>query len=75
MNSKKGRKKQYYEVEGIRDRRVNKETGNKEYFVKWKDWPEDTNTWEPVSNLSLVMDMVRTFEKSLKQRSSLKDHE
>ena len=33
-----------YEVEAIVDKRVKK--GVVEYFVKWKGWPSDTNTWE-----------------------------
>lgn len=61
MSLKKGRQKQYYEVEAIRDRRVNKQTGSREYLVKWKDWPEETNTWEPPCNLSFVIDMIQAF--------------
>ena len=39
-----------YKVESIRDSRM---TGKRtEYLVKWQDWPEDTNTWEPASHLN-----------------------
>ena len=34
-----------FKVEEIREKRT---TGKKiEYLIKWEDWPEETNTWEP----------------------------
>ena len=35
------------------------------YLVKWEGYPEEQNTWEPVSNLSNVKDMIREFEKKI----------
>jgi hypothetical protein len=37
--------KETYEVESIRDHR--QRNGRIEYFVKWKDYPPEENTWEP----------------------------
>ena len=35
-----------YTVEHIRKHRCDKK-GNVQYFVKWQDYPESDNTWEP----------------------------
>ncbi|XP_077329440.1 histone-lysine N-methyltransferase SUV39H2 [Lithobates pipiens] len=38
-----------YEVEYLCDRKMVK--GSEYFLVKWKGWPESTNTWEPAENL------------------------
>eukprot|EP00475_Leptophrys_vorax_P034676 TRINITY_DN5627_c0_g1_i1.p1 TRINITY_DN5627_c0_g1~~TRINITY_DN5627_c0_g1_i1.p1 ORF type:complete len:317 (+),score=95.72 TRINITY_DN5627_c0_g1_i1:39-953(+) len=58
-------------VEAIRDVKV--EDGVKFYLVKWENWPEETNTWEPVSNLDGCMNLVNRFEEERKQEE--KDEE
>jgi len=40
-----------YEVDYIADRRKNKQ-GEWEYFIKWKNYPESSNTWEPTTNIT-----------------------
>jgi len=45
----------------IKKRQVN---GKTEYFIKWKDWPASTNTWEPVEHLSCE-EKVKEFEEKL----------
>jgi hypothetical protein len=40
-----------YEVDYIADRRKNKQ-GEWEYFIKWKNYPESSNTWEPATNIT-----------------------
>lgn len=35
-----------YEVECIKDRKILR--GKKHYLIKWKDWAEEHNTWEPI---------------------------
>ncbi|XP_028755652.1 chromo domain protein LHP1 [Neltuma alba] len=54
----------FYEVETIRRKRIRK--GQLQYLVKWRDWPETANTWEPLENLKSVPDVIDAFEKSLK---------
>merc|ERR1712150_225631 len=39
-----------YEVQKIVDKRT-KKGGKIEYLIKWKDWGNDANTWEPKENL------------------------
>ena len=58
----------FFEVEDIKDKRINS-TGKAEYFVKWIGWPEETNTWEPISNLKNVMHLIVNYE----QKSSLEN--
>ena len=38
-----------YEVEAVVGHRLR--DGNEEYLIKWKDYSEDENTWEPTHNL------------------------
>ncbi|XP_015786994.1 chromobox protein homolog 5 [Tetranychus urticae] len=64
-----------YVVESIVDKR--KKNGRIEYLIKWKDWPEEDNTWEPENHLSCP-DLVEEFEKNLqakKERSKAKIRE
>jgi len=53
-----------YEVEKIVAKRFKK--GRPEYKVKWKNWPESTNTWEPVHNLN-CHDLLDDYENNLKK--------
>ncbi|KAK5075496.1 Chromobox protein 1 [Lithohypha guttulata] len=48
-----------YEVEAIRRQRVRK--GVTEYLVKWKDYTEADNTWEPEENLEGASEALETF--------------
>lgn len=40
-----------YVVEDIIDHRINSETLITEFFVKWKGYPKEDNTWEPIDNV------------------------
>ncbi|XP_027354750.1 chromo domain protein LHP1-like [Abrus precatorius] len=54
----------FYEIETIRRKRVRK--GQLQYLIKWREWPETANTWEPLENLQSVPDLIDAFEDSLK---------
>ena len=59
-----------YEVERILEK---KGVGKKlRYLVKWKGWPEEDNTWEPVDNLTNAKDLIEAFEKNLKSAAVAK---
>ena len=52
-------KEDIYLVETIIDKKqVGKRTF---YLVKWEDYPNDQNTWEPATNLKNVKDLVQKF--------------
>jgi hypothetical protein len=51
-----------YEVETILEHRKRK--GQKEYFVKWKGWPDSYNQWELEENLVGAPDVLRDYHAS-----------
>merc|ERR1711864_49955 len=53
-----------YEVEKILDKRVEK-GGYTEYLVKWRNYEEGENTWEPVDNLGDAEVAIKAFEKEI----------
>ncbi|KAL4504112.1 hypothetical protein ABPG72_020950 [Tetrahymena utriculariae] len=55
-----------YEVEKILDSRFNPKTKQKEYLVKWENWPIEDSTWEPYEHLLNVKEIVQAFEKKQK---------
>ena len=55
----------YYEVEAIVDSKPD-DLGNPLYLVKWKNWPPETNTWEPAKHLSTVKSLIRDFHSAQK---------
>lgn len=59
-SSKKRRTKSEYEVEKVLNARLNSK-GKWEFFVMWKGWTPDNNSWEPESNLNCpqMIDQVR----------------
>ena len=54
--------KNFYEVDYIKDRR--KANGRYEYLIKWKGYSIAECTWEPISHLSLAVDMVEEFDNN-----------
>jgi hypothetical protein len=55
-------------VEKILKRKTEK--GRRLYLIKWKDFPDSANTYEPLENLADVRDMVDEFEKALEKRAA-----
>ncbi|XP_011309925.1 histone-lysine N-methyltransferase SUV39H2 isoform X1 [Fopius arisanus] len=49
-----------YEVERILDKKI--KDGETLYYIKWKNWSSDHNTWEPVTNLTDCPELLDQFE-------------
>lgn len=58
----------WFEVEKVLDKRTivfddDETPAEVQYFVKWKNYPDSENTWEPLGNLDEVMWMVQEYER------------
>jgi len=57
-------------VEEVVDKRVRH--GKTEYFLKWKNWPSSTNTWEPMEHLENCPELVEKFEAKVRRKEMMK---
>jgi len=63
-----------YQVEKILKHRVNTTTGNLELLVKWVDWPDTDNTWEPIHHFfEEINDKLLKYSKEHDLKVNLKE--
>jgi hypothetical protein len=56
-----------YEVEEILEqRRINNQT---EYLIKWKNYPESDNQWEPAKNITHAQRLLKDFHQRQKKKT------
>lgn len=58
-----------YTVESVKDMRIR--NGKKEFLLKWRNYPDSENTWEPEANLDCP-DLIGEFEDKLKKKKEEK---
>ena len=56
-----------YEVENILKKRIIK--GKREYLIKWKGYPDNESTWEPLSHLKYINYMIKEFEAKIRKEN------
>jgi len=49
-----------YEVEKILDKSFS--NGKIKYLIKWVGYPKEESTWEPLENLSNILEMITDYE-------------
>ncbi|XP_057339812.1 histone-lysine N-methyltransferase SUV39H2-like isoform X1 [Microplitis mediator] len=59
---KTAKKTNIYEVEKILDKKI--KDNEVIYYIKWKNWSSDHNTWEPVTNLTDCSALIEAYEKN-----------
>ena len=64
---------QRYEIERIVSKRTTQQ-GFTEYYIKWKDYNDDENTWEPLENLieDKAFEVIFNFENSEETKAKLR---
>lgn len=59
-----------YSIEKILDKQYSVTHKCNLYFVKWKDFPDSDNTWEPEENLVPLGKMLEEFNKSYESKKN-----
>jgi hypothetical protein len=60
-----------FDVEVILEKKIDVKEGKFYYLIKWKNYSGESNTWEPLSNLTNCLDLVQEFE--CEQQMAIKD--
>jgi chromobox protein 5 len=58
-----------YEIEKVLDKKFMKGNDGKRrlyYFIKWKNYDNSHNSWEPKSELGNAKEIIKEFEKGRK---------
>ncbi|MBS1650721.1 MAG: DDE-type integrase/transposase/recombinase, partial [Bacteroidetes bacterium] len=65
-----------YDVEAIVDKRkIHKNSNEYEYLVKWKNYDDSQNTWEPLSHLTDSINLVLEYENKHHNKNANKNND
>ena len=67
---------QMWEVENIVNKRIKTNKGKRiiEYLIKWKNYPEYENTWEPAINLKHAQQIIKLYEQNNNHNNNHNNH-
>jgi len=54
---------EHYEVEKVLQSHLTPNKKGIQYLIKWLDYPDSENSWEPASNLKNSPDLIAMFHK------------
>ena len=66
-------KRKYYEVDKIIMRKIVK--GKKYYLIKWEGYSLESCSWEPISHLENILDMVKEFDNNFPDSIEQEDYQ
>ena len=57
---------EYFVVEKVLERKLTSDDGTYQYLVKWEDYSDKDNTWEPMDHLRRIRNLTKKVDEAAK---------